>query len=340
LFGGWIPPTVPIALGLLVINMIGWGSWANTMKGTNGWRFESYYLTYAIGLFIFALLYQVTLGLIPNSITGMTSFQALSSATPIHIFWAFLAGIVWNAGNILLVAAIAMAGFSLAFPVGIGLSLVIGAVLSYIVKPYGVAWLEFGGLGLIILAIITDALAYNIKGKASGEQRQAQYIRRGLILSVILGILIGVFDPLFALSITGAHAIDSYSAATFLTLGAMISSFIFIPIFMKKPLTPGEQPTNLSNWIRGKTSWHLWALLGGLIWSTATVMNFIASPVAGVTISYILGQNATMISAIWGVFVWKELKGAPRSAWYLIALMFILFIVGIIMVALASLLAK
>ncbi|MGC9208774.1 MAG: GRP family sugar transporter [Nitrososphaeria archaeon] len=338
--GGWIPPTVPVALALLVINMIGWGSWANTMKGTDGWRFESYYLTYAIGLFIFALLYQVTLGLIPNSLTGLTSFQALSEATPIHIFWALLAGIVWNAGNILLVAAIAMAGFSLAFPVGIGLSLVIGAVLSYIVRPYGVAWLEFGGLALIMLAIIVDALAYNIKGKASGEVRQAQYIRRGLILSIILGILIGVFDPLFALSITGAHAIDSYSAATFLTLGAMVSSFVFIPIFMKKPLTPGQEPTSLSNWIKGKASWHMWALLGGFVWSTATVMNFISSPVAGVTISYILGQNATMISAIWGVFVWKELKGAPRTAWYLIGLMFVLFIVGIIMVALASLLAK
>lgn len=333
--GGWEPTSVPVALGLLVINMLGWGSWANTMKGTDGWRFESYYLSYAIGLFIFALLYQLTLGSI-----GVSSLSVTAHASPLNIFYAFLAGIVWNAGNILLVAAIAMAGFALAFPVGIGLSLVIGAVLSYIIVPHGVFILEFGGLTLIVIAIIVDALAYQIKAKASGEVRQSTLVRRGIILSVILGILIGIFDPLFALSTSGPHPLDGYGAATFLTLGAMVSSFVFIPIFMKKPLTPGEQPTSLSNWIKGKASWHGWALLGGFVWTTATVMDFIAAPVAGVTIAYILGQNATMISAIWGIFVWKELKGAPKKSWYLVALMFVLFIVGIIMVALASLLAK
>lgn len=336
--GGWGPTTVPVALGLLVINMLGWGSWANTMKGTDGWRFEAYYLTYAIGLFLFALVYMFTLGMIP--MYGITSLAVTSAASPVKIGYAFLAGVVWNAGNILLVAAIAMAGFSLAFPVGIGLSLVIGAVLSYIIVPHGVFWLEFGGLALIVLAIIVDALAYQIKAKASGEVRQSQLVRRGIVLSIILGILIGIFDPLFALSTTPPHGLDGYGSAVFLTLGAMISSFVFIPIFMRKPLTPGEKPTSLSEWTHGRTSWHLWALLGGFVWTTATVMDFIAAPVAGVTISYILGQNATMISAIWGVFVWKELKGAPRRSWTLVALMFVLFIVGIVMVALASLLAK
>jgi glucose uptake protein len=88
---------------------------------------------------------------------------------------------------------------------------------------------------------------------------------------------------------------------------------------------------------RGRRIWHWWGILGGFIWCTGAVLNFVAShaQIIGPAISYTIGQGATMVSAVWGVFVWKEFANAPRAARMLIPLMFVFFLVGLGAVALA-----
>ncbi|MEM3490370.1 MAG: GRP family sugar transporter [Nitrososphaerota archaeon] len=335
--GGWYPTSVGLAIGLLVVNMLAWGSWSNTLKGIGKWRFEAYYLTYSFGLLLMGIIFFFTLGMISSG--GVNSLDVLEKASGFNVSYALTAGIVWNAGNILLVAAIVLAGFSVAFPIGIGLSLVIGSILSYVVAPHGIAWLEFTGLGVVLAAIILNAFSYRIKDKASKvaeNKKVSSNFKRGIILSVTLGVLIGGFDPLFAMSIEGNHPLNSYGALLFLTVGVIISSLIMVPIFMHKPLIPGDQKTSLKEWYGGKARYHGFALVGAVVWTLGTLINFISAPVAGVTISYILGQNATMVAAVWGIFAWKELKGAPRTSWILVGLMFVLFIVGIVLVAMAT----
>ena len=330
--GGWIPPNIPFAIGLLFVTMICWGSWANSMKKIEKWRLESYYLTYAIGLVIFSAIYLLTLGAITTN--GLTAFSANAEAGISNIAYAFIGGILWNLGNILLIFAIAMVGFAFAFPVGVGLALVVGSVLSYLVAPHGVAWLEFSGLALIIFAIASEATAYNLKNKQN--EKVSVEVKKGLIFSIFGGILIGTFPSAFALSIKGSAPLDSYGATLFLTLGALLSSVVVIPILMKKPLIEGQKSIDISNWLRGKPKWHMWALAGALAWTTGTVFDFISAPIAGVTISYILGQAATMVGAIWGIFVWKEMKGAPTKSWILVCMMFVFFVAGIVLTILAA----
>jgi glucose uptake protein len=110
---------------------------------------------------------------------------------------------------------------------------------------------------------------------------------------------------------------------------------------MRKPLTGGA-PVSMSDYTKSPGLWHLWGILGGAIWCTGAVLNFVAShaQIIGPAISYAIGQGATMVSAIWGVFVWKEFASAPANARKLIPLMFGFFLVGLAAVALAPVISK
>ena len=59
---------------------------------------------------------------------------------------------------------------------------------------------------------------------------------------------------------------------------------------------------------KGNPKLHLIGILGGVIWGVGMSVNNMASDTAGRAISYGLGQGATMVAALWGVFIWKELK--------------------------------
>ncbi|MDD5503466.1 MAG: GRP family sugar transporter [Candidatus Thermoplasmatota archaeon] len=336
---GYVPGSSEIALALLVVNMICWGSWANPMKLTGNWRFEAFYWPYGLGMLFFSFIAAMTLG----NMGDVDFFTALQSADPIKMVYGVASGFIWNLGNILMVAAIVLAGFSMALPIGVGSSIVIGSTLSYIVEPKGVPTLLFAGVGLISIAIISDAYAYIVRDRkivsgAVGETKSGGIkasTKRGLIISMITGILFGIFPMFFALSYKQPNGLDAYGTAMFFQIGVFISTLIYMPIFMRKPLT-GEKPIGFAEIKRGKPLWFLMGIFSAFIWVIGLTTNLISANKVGVAVAFVLAQCAAMVGACWGIFIWKDFKGAPKRVWVLIVEMFVLFFIGIVYVALAS----
>jgi len=324
----FIPQVYIVALLMMLLSMICWGSWANTQKLVGKWRFELFYWDYVWGILILSLLVGFTLG--RTDAASPDSFvNNLGTADTSHLLMAVAGGVIFNVGNILLVAAIAIAGLAVAFPIGIGLALVIGATLNYVVTPKGNPLLLFGGIALVCIAIVLDALAYR------KIAQDARVTTKGIIVSLLSGVLIGAFYPLIAKALQGENHLGPYTVFFMFALGILLCTVPVNYLFMRRPVV--GSPVTTGDYFKGTGSVHLWGVVGGMIWGVGTVSNFVASyaQMVGPATSYALGQGATMVSAIWGVFVWKEFKGARGGVNLLLALMFLFFVVGLVCVALA-----
>jgi glucose uptake protein len=320
-----------VAVAMCVVTMLCWGSWANTQKlASKEWRFQLFYWDYAIGVFVWALLLAFTLG---SSGGGGRGF--LSDLMQAETKWlgsAFLGGIIFNLANILLVAAIDIAGMAVAFPVGIGLALVLGVGTTYIAKPEGNVPMLALGVGCVMLAIVLDALAYQ-RLAAAGRKAPT----KGIILSAVAGVLMGFFYSFVAHSMGAfdvasrsleAGKLSPYTAIVLFSAGVLASNLLWNSIVMARPFT-GESVTYREYFTKGNTRLHLIGILGGMIWNVGMSFSIIASAAAGPALSYGLGQGATMVGAVWGVFIWKEFKGAPLGTGRLLAAMFVLYLVGL-----------
>ena len=323
------PTTYGIALLLMLISMVCWGSWPVTMKFTPGWRFQLYYWDFVIGVVFTSLVLGLTLG----GIHGPTSFVSnLRHADALHIFWAMLAGVVFDVANLLLVAAIEYAGLSVAFPLGAGLALVEGVLLDYLLAPRGNPILLFGGVFLVMMAIVFDARAYRIRERTQHKAATS----KGIVISLVAGILLGLFYPLAIKSFSGENALGPLSLVFISSLGALLCNIPMNYYLMRRPISGGT-PIPMKSYFEGRGSYHLLGLLGGLVWCSGTVLSLVAANahIVGPAVSYAIGQGCTMVSAIWGVFVWQEFAGAPGEARVQLALMFLLFVAGLAAVALA-----
>ncbi|MDE0108393.1 MAG: multidrug DMT transporter permease [Bryobacterales bacterium] len=330
----FVVESLGLAIFLCIITMMGWGSWANTQKlaGKEDWPFELYYWDYAIGVFLTGILFALTLGSFGN--VGMGAAANLGQAAGVPIGDALLSGALFNVANILLVVAIDAAGMSLAFPVGVGLALVIGTVRSYIQAPKGDPTLLFAGVALIVIAMIMSALAYSKLPAVAGRR-----LGRGLLFAVVAGCLMGSFYPMLVRAVSpdfSSGAIEAgfltpYTALFYFGIGLLLSNFVVNTIFMK---AGGK---TYGRYFGGGPKLHSLGILGGMIWMVALGLNVIASGVAGPAISYALGQGATLVAAIWGVFIWKEFKSAPASAYPFIVLMFLGYTNGLALIGVATL---
>jgi glucose uptake protein len=329
----YIVETYTIAVILTFITMLCWGSWANTQKIAKGYRFELYYWDYVLGILLFSLILGFTLGNRGDS--GMHFVQSISQASTSNVVNAMLGGIIFNLSNILLVAAIAIAGMAIAFPVGVGLCMVLGVIINYIATPKGDAFTLFAGVGLASVAIVLDALAYR-KMAISHHKTPA----KGIILSVMAGFLMAWFFRFVASSIASdpvmpeAGKLTPYAAFFFFVIGIVISNLLFNTVLMKKPIAGA--PVTFGQYFRAGSKSHLSGILGGMIWALGTSLSLIAAGKAGYAISFGLGQGATLIGALWGVFIWKEFKAAPKGTNLLLALMFGLFFAGLALIILAG----
>ena len=327
----FLPETYQVTLALMVLSMLCWGSWANTLKLCPKFRFQLFYWDYAIGLFVGAIALGLTAGSSGHS--GSPFLGAVVATAPSRMLWAICGGAIFNVANLLLVAAIDVAGLAVAFPVGIGLALVVGAVSSYLVSPAANPLLLFGGVALVALAIIVDAAAYR-KREATAKATTT----RGIVLSLVAGVLMGSFYPLVAHAMRGSDSPGPYAIAFYFAIGVLISTVPANLLLMFKPLD-GKPPVVGADYWRAPFGWHAAGVLGGAIWCVGAVANFVASGahLVGPAVSYSIGQGATMVSACWGIFVWREFAGAPRAAHLLLVLMFVFFILGLGAVALAPL---
>ncbi|PKP13455.1 MAG: multidrug DMT transporter permease [Bacteroidetes bacterium HGW-Bacteroidetes-3] len=324
-----------LAILLCVITMICWGSWANTTKlTTKTWRFELFYWDYGIGILLATLLLAFTLG--STGIEGRPFLEDFSQANTDSLTSAFIGGVIFNAANILLVAAIAIAGMSVAFPVAIGIALVLGVLVNYISNPQGDPTLIFAGVALITLAIILNAKAYQKLQSNMSEKIS----KKGLILSVVSGCLMGLFYKYVAgsmvtdFNVPEAGKLTPYTALVVFAIGVVISSFLFNTIQMKQPFAGSA--VSFSDYFKGKAKDHMIGILGGIIWSIGMSLSIVASGKAGPAISYGLGQGATVVAAIWGIYVWKEFDKAPKGTKSLLNIMLVLYIAGLAMIILSK----
>ncbi len=330
----FFPESYVGALALMILTMLCWGSWANTLKLCPGYRFQLFYWDYAIGLAAGAVFWGLTAG--SHGAAGTPFLADIARAGTGPILFAILGGIIFNIANLLLVAAIDVAGLAVAFPVGIGLALIVGAVSSYLVRPAGNPLLLFGGVALVTVAIVFDARAYRQR-----EANTKSATTRGIVLSLVAGLLMGTFYPLVAKALGGAPgvpAVGPYAVSLFFAIGVLLSTIPANLLLMARPLD-GKLPVKLSGYWPAPLRWHLAGLLGGAIWATGAIANFVASGahLVGPAVSYSIGQGATMVSACWGVFVWREFAGAPGSARRSLLFMFLFFALGLVAVALAPL---
>lgn len=318
-----------LAIIFCVITMLCWGSWGNTQKlAGKTWRYELFYWDYVIGVLVLSLIFAFTLGSMGSN--GRGFINDLAQADWKNIGSAFLGGIIFNAANILLSTAIAIAGMSVAFPVGIGLALILGVIINYLGSQKGDPVFLFLGVGLIAIAIVINAVAY--RKASSGNQKVTT---KGILVSILAGVLMSFFYRFVAASMDldnfvtpAAGMMTPYTAVFIFSLGIFISNFLFNTLLMKKPIS-GE-PTDYKAYFKGKFSIHMVGVLGGIIWGIGNSLNLIAAGKAGAAISYGLGQGATLVAALWGVFIWKEFKESPKGTNGMLALMFVLFVLGII----------
>jgi len=330
----FIPQSYSLAIILCIVTMLCWGSWGNTQKlAGKSWRFELFYWDYVIGILLFSLLLGFTLG--SNGENGRGFMDDIGQAKPGNILNAILGGIIFNASNILLVAAMAIAGMAVAFPVGVGIALVLGVIINYVFAPQGNAIWLFGGVSLIVVAIIIDAIAYK-KHSASLQKVSS----KGILLSISAGVLMSLFYRFVASSmvtsfeVPEAGKLTPYTAIFFFAIGVLISNFLFNYVIMKRPFV-GE-PLSFKDYAKGSFGVHLTGILGGVIWNIGMSMSILASGKAGFAISYGLGQGATLIAALWGVFIWKEFTGASRSVNNLVFFMFLAYLAGLALLVYAG----
>ena len=321
------PHSLSIALLMMITSAICWGSWANTFKGVKNYRFELFYWDYAIGIFLISVVLGHTMGSTGHNASSMMNNVHAADAS--NIVSTLIGGAIFNLANLLLVAAIDMAGLAIAFPVSIGIALVVGVISSYALQPKGNVGLVAAGVICALIAVVLDGKAY---GSLASTGRPVS--RKSIVTCVVSGILMGLWAPFVAHAMTKGNTLGPYSVAVFLTLGALLSCFIWNIYFMKKPLV--GDPVKFADFFRGPASGHLLGLFGGVIWGTGMVFNLVAANFTGVAISYAIGQSAPMVAALWGVLVWKEFKGAPSKAYIYLFLMFVFYCVAIALVARAN----
>lgn len=326
-----------IAVLFCILTMFCWGSWGNTQKlASKSWAFQHFYWDYALGVLLFSLLVAFTIGSFGS--LGRSFLTDLSQGSSNSFTSAFLGGVIFNFANILLVIAINIAGLAVAFPVGIGLALVIGVVVNYIATPSGNPFLLFIGVFLIVVAIVIDAIAY----KNITDTKDKRDLYKGILFSVLAGIAMGFFYRFVIASMSMNFSTPEvgkytpYTALVIFALGLFVSNFVWNSIVMYKPVT-GQKATYSGYFKQGNTKLHLIGLLGGAIWSLGMIASIISAEKAGSAVSYGLGQGATMISAAWGIFIWKEFSKSPnkKQTTILLTLMFISFIAGLVFIILS-----
>jgi glucose uptake protein len=318
------PVTFSVALVMMIISTICWGSWANTYKITRNYRFELFYWDYSIGVVVISLVCALTMGSIRHD--GYGFLDNVHSAAWSNIGYAAVGGFIFNIANVLLVAGIEIVGLAVAFPLSIGIALVEGVLLSYLIQPKGEIWMLVAGVIAALIAVILIGRAYKCMQSSSRAVS-----RRGIVICIVSGVLMGIFAPFNTKALTSAHPLTPYGIAVFFALGAFLCCFVFNTYLMRRPLT--GLPVHFGEYFRAPVSQHALGLAGGFVWGLGMVFNLVAANLVGISISYAIGQAAPMIAALWGLFMWHEFRGADRRAYFYLAGMFVCYVLALILVS-------
>lgn len=330
----FIVTSYTMAVVFCLITMLCWGSWGNTQKlAARTWRYELYYWDYVVGMVAAALIIGLTMGSVGQS--GRAMLPDLAQASWSNIWSVILGGIIFNASNILLSASVSLAGMAVAFPLGVGLALVLGTIINYVGAPKGDPTMLFIGVALVVLAIICNGVASSRVNRDSSSKAGM-----GITLALVAGVLMSFFYRFVARAMDldnfespTVGMLTPYSAVFVFSIGVFVSNLLFNTLLMRRPLE--GTPVSYGDYFAGGLRAHIPGLLGGMIWCLGTAFNYIAAGRAGAAVSYALGQGAPMIAAIWGVFIWREFRGSKGTSG-LLGAMFALYVVGLALIVIAG----
>lgn len=318
---------VSLAIICCIYCCICWGSWSNTQKlvQKKDWKTSLFYWDYIAGFFLTALL-----GLLAFNGGGVFDNLTWSS-----VGWALLGGLVWNVANIFLTSAIGVAGMFVAFPIGGGFGWVGGIIFNYFVAGFtGNEALLWFGVALAVAAMVLCAVSYK---KLVSTQSRSPFV--GIIMAFISGFGFAFFYGLVvkatAPEFGGTGTISPYQAVFFFALAVLVSTLILNPIVMRRSVE-GEA-TMTDYFKKGDARTHLIGMLGGFIWMSGMVISFMSSG-AGVNkaVAYALSNASPLVAMIWGVFIWKEFKGAPKGTGKYVAAMFLCFMLALVLITLSN----
>ncbi len=343
-----LPGSYNVVLLVLIVGMLSWGTWANTLKAAGDkWRFELYCFDFAIGVVIASVALALTFGNL--GFDGFSFTDDLRLAGKRQDLFAFGAGGIFNLGNMLLLAALSLVGMATAFTVAMGVALVVGVLWSYALNPGGSALLMFTGAAVVIGAVVTGVLAYRnyatqqLRAAAEGAKTKPKRTtvgKKGIVLGVAGGFMLGSFAPLVQMARSGENGLGPYSAGFIFAIGVFFSTFVYNLFFMNLPVK-GE-PLDMAEYLRGSLQRHGMGLLGGIVWYIGAIASLLGSRVEGAakvqpSIGYALGQAGIIIAAICGLFLWREFANADSKVKTYLGLMLVLLAIGIGLVSTASL---
>ena len=320
-----LPETFPAALAMMLISMVCWGSWTNTWRLARRWHIEFFHCDYAVGVMLAGAVAALTAGTLFGA---PTFFDDLRAAGGDAMAWAAVGGACLNLGNLLLLAGIARVGMTVAFPVAVGFALVVGTVLSYLVHPKGDPALLAGGVALVFLAVLVNSLVYR-----STQASRKAHAAGGLALCFASGVLFSLCGPMVAKALTAPRPLAAYGVSVLYAAGSLVVTAPLLVYLLRRPIEGG--PLALGDYLGGSARNHLAGLAGGLVWGTGMVMNFIAAGLAGMAVSGAVGQANPLVAAAWGIFVWREFRGAPARTQALLALMIALYSGGLVLLSLS-----
>lgn len=322
-----------LSVFFFILAMICWGSWANSLKiAPSTWSFELFYWDFTVGLIFSALIFALTLGSFGPHGRSFTNDLVHISRT--SIFFALLSGFIWNAGTLLLSAAIRIAGMATAFPIGGGIAWILGIAVNYFIvlldkgHPESNPLLLWGGTIFIIIAIVLTGKAYK-----DISEKTDKPANKGILLSVVAGLLIAFFYGFLVKSLDGKYVtggsgtMTPYTAIFIFTLGALLSTLIIIPVMMKKPVE--GMPVPKGSYFSAKFSTHLIGLSGSFVFVSGLVASLIAIGPASPAIAYALSNAAPVVAMLWGIFLWKEFHRASKNTRIIVVLIFIFYLIGL-----------
>jgi glucose uptake protein len=340
-----LPQTHALTLLLMIVSILCWGLWANTLKMGGRWRFELYYFDFALGLGLAALLLGLTLGNL--GFDGFSLQDDLMHAGKREWLYAFAAGVLFNFANELLLAGMSVAGMAAAFPVGIGLALVMGALLNQLSKPGGSAALLIMGCGLVLAAAALAGTAYAMMGtmkrEAQARAGKTKDTRRrlslkGIFLALAGGLFLGTYFPLVQRAQDPDVGLGPYATVLVMAAGVVLSTAVFNMFFLNLPVE--GQPVEIWDYFKVKPARHLLGMAGGALWCVGAVSNFVCSAappgaVIAPNVAYAAAQSSALVAALCGLVIWKEYKGADVRVKVTNFLVFLFYLGGLGLILMA-----
>jgi glucose uptake protein len=351
-----LPTTYVAGALLLILSMLCWGSWANTLKVAGRWRFELYSYDLSVGVVVCAAILAFTFGsLNPSELTFQENFLIVSYR---KMAYCVGAGMVFNLANLLILGAMSIAGLAVSFPVTLGAAVIVTAIWNFALNPQGNAILVLGGAVLVVAAIVVSVFAYTTHVDLQAEELKKAALQidprakkskpsikppgpgRAITLSVIAGILMGIYSPVMNMGREGDNGVGPYGMALLFAAGVLVSTFLYTPFFLNFPVAGA--PIQFTDYFKGTARQHLLGLLGGGLLAVGAAAGFVgATTPASVKIGPAFGDTAmhagAVVAALWGLLAWSEFQGAKERIRMLLAVMLVLYLLGLGMLSIAPL---